>query len=202
MLGFCDATEATVAIMRPLILLFLSVAAPSGLAAERVCDQSESTVTVAPGGSLAASVQHQVCETAAGGAAAAITVFVGEAAAPLDGGRVVAVQVPRTRDEWPQAVWRSQSLLEVWVPNLAKVLQSTDTYQGVSVHLKYCGDDPAARARVDQHQADLQQWMQAVSRWAQARKDDPQGAGPRPVRPEEPRDATRPCSDSDIHPAR
>ena len=187
--------------MRPLILLFLSAAAPSGaLAADRACDQSESIVTVAPGGSLAASVQHQVCETAAGGVAAAITVFVGEAASPLDGDRVVAVQVPRTRDEWPQAVWRSQSLLEVWVPNLAKVLESTDTYQGVSVHLKYCGDDPAARARVVQHEADMQQWMQDVSRWAQARKDDPQGAGPRPVRPEEPREASRPCSDAEIRP--
>src|SRR5687768_7413911 len=49
-----------------------------------------STILPSPNGNLAASVQHQVCETAAGGVASAVTVFVGAAAAPLQGTRRVA----------------------------------------------------------------------------------------------------------------
>ena len=95
-------------------------------------------------------------------------------------------------------MWRSESLLEVWIPNFAQVLESRPVQDGVSIALKYCGDDPAARARVQQHQVDLQQWMAAVSRWAEARKRDPQGAGERPPRPEEPRVTNRACRDADI----
>ena len=106
-----------------LLLAALLVPALAG-AAERTCEQSESTVSAAPGGALAASVQHQVCETASGGVAAAVTVFVGESAAPLKGTRVAAIAVPRSREEWPRVVWRIVSALEVWVPNLAQVLET------------------------------------------------------------------------------
>ncbi len=187
--------------------LFLSLlpalAMPYGFtaAAEQVCEQSEATVSPSPDGRLAASVQHQVCATEAGGVAAAVTVFIGEAAAPLQGSRVVAIAVPRSREEWPLAVWRGNQALEVWVPNLAKVLAVSPAYRNVSVALKYCGDDPGHRARVAQHQLDTQQWMQAVTRWNELRKQDPQGAGPRPPRPAEPDTTPRACDDADILPA-
>lgn len=169
-------------------------------AAERVCEQSESTVTPAPDGRLAASVQHQVCETATGGVSAAVTVFVGDAAEPQRGTRVVATAVPRSREEWPVAVWRSPSMLEVWVPNFAQVLETRAAHDGVTVALKYCHDDPEARARVAQHEVDMQQWMQAVTRWVEARNADPQAAGPRPPRPEEPRILRRACTEAQIRP--
>lgn len=167
-------------------------------AAERVCDQSDPQVQVAPGGRLASSIQHQVCETAAGGVAAAVTVFVGDAAKPLEGTRVLAVPVPRTREQWPRAVWRSPSTLELWVPNLTEVMESRADASGVDVKLRYCGDDPHARERVARHEADLEAWKQAVTRWAAQRRDDPQRAGPRPARPEEPRRQSRACTDEDI----
>ncbi len=175
---------------------------PPGIAtaAEQVCEQSEATVTPAPNGRLAASVQHQVCATEAGGVAAAVTVFIGDAAAPLQGARMVAIAVPRSRDEWPQAVWRGNAMLEVWVPNLAKVLEASPAYKDVAVTLKYCGDDPDHRARVAQHQVDIQQWMDAVTRWNESRKADPERAGLRPARPVAPDTTPRACSKSDIPP--
>lgn len=182
----------------PWLLLSLGMSSGAVTAAERACDQSESTVVPSPGGSLAASVQHQVCDTASGGVSAAITVFVGSAAEPLRGERVVSVAVPRSRDEWPRAVWRGEHALEVWVPNLANVLESKSQHGEVAVALKYCADDPQARARVAQHAVDLQQWMEAVSRWAELRRSDPEGAGLRPPRPEEPRVLVRACTDADI----
>ena len=180
------------------LFLSLAVAPHAAVAAERACDQSESTVVPAPRGSLAASVQHQVCETDSGGVSAAITVYVGEAAAPLKGERLVSVAVPRSRDEWPRAVWRGEHALEVWVPNLANVLEAKPRYGNVTVALKYCADDPVARARVAQHAVDLEQWMESVSRWAERRRDNPDAAGPRPPRPQEPRLAARACTDADM----
>jgi hypothetical protein len=182
------------------MLLVLAMGTPAlpALSAGRACDQSESIVIASPQGQRAASVQHQVCETDAGRAAAAVTVFVGAANTPMQGARVVAIAVPRSREEWPRVVWRSESLLEVWVPNFAQVLESRALQDGVSIALKYCGDDPAARQRVQQHQVDLQQWMAAMSRWAETRKLDPEGAGERPKRPAEPRVTNRACRDADI----
>lgn len=167
-------------------------------AAERACDQSESIVSAAPGGRLAASVQHQVCETSTGGVGAAVTVYVGEAAAPLKGSRVVAIAVPRSREEWPVAVWRSASSLEVWVPNLAQVLETQPGHADVSLTLRYCGDDPAARDRVARHADALKAWMESVSRWNEARKLDAKAAGPRPERPADPPRTSRACTDADI----
>lgn len=179
----------------PVVLLLASAGAG---AAEQPCEQSDSTVTVAPKGRWAASVQHQVCDTGRGVAAAAVTVFVGDAAAPMQGTRVVSIAVPRTRDEWPKAVWRSESALEVWVPNLAQVLETKSPPAGLTLTLKYCGDDPAARAAVTQYDKDLQQWKEATTRWAEARKANADAAGTRPVRPEEPRVARRACTDAQI----
>jgi hypothetical protein len=179
----------------PVMLLLV---AGSVSAAELPCEQSESTVVVAPKGRWASSVQHQVCDTGRGMAAAAVTVFVGDPAAPMQGTRVVAIAVPRTRDEWPKAVWRSEAELEVWVPNLAQVLETRPAPAGVTVTLKYCGDDPAARAAVAQYDKDLQSWKEATTRWVEARKKDAATVGERPVRPEEPRVARRACTDADL----
>lgn len=181
-------------------LAVTALAVAPAWSAEPVCEQSESTVTASPKGQRAASVQHQVCETAAGGVAAAITVYVGEAGAPLKGERVVSVAVPRSRDEWPIARWRGEDQLDVWVPNLANVLDSRPAAGDVKVALRYCADDPAERQRVAQYEVDLQRWREATSRWAEKRRSDPQGAGERPPRPAEPRVAVRACTDADLAP--
>ena len=178
------------------LLLALGPIAASG--AESACEQSEATITPAPRGTLEASVLHRVCATSTGGAAAAVTIYVGPTGAAQQGERVAAVAVPRSRDQWPRAVWRSQSLLEVWVPNLANVLEVRPAYRDVQVQLKYCGDDPAERAAVAQHQVDLKEWMAAVTRWNEARQLDPAAAGSRPVQPREPDARPRACRDADI----
>lgn len=167
-------------------------------AADRVCDQSDPNVTRSASGSWEASVQHQVCETASGRAAAAVTVFVGKPGSALEGRRVVAIAVPRTREEWPVAVWRDDARLEVWVPNFANVLESTLDAPGVNVTLRYCRDDSEARARVARYQDELAQWMAAVTQWSQLRKSDPQAAGTRPARPQEPKAPSQPCTVADI----
>ena len=166
---------------RLLISLFPALAMSPGIvtAAERVCEQSEATVTPAPDGRLAASVQHQVCATESGGVAAAVTVFIGDAGAPLQGSRVVMTAVPRSRDEWPQAVLAWQcGARSLGAEPREGAREQMPTYKDVAVALKYCADDPGQRARVAQHQVDIQQWMAAVTRWSELRKKDPQGAGP------------------------
>jgi hypothetical protein len=178
------------------LLLALGSVTASGAALE--CEQSEATITPAPGGQLEASVLHRVCATSTG-AAAAVSVYVGPAGvAQAQGERVAAVAVPRSRDQWPRAVWRSETLLEVWVPNLANVLEVRPAWRDVQVQLKYCGDDPAERAAVAQYQVDLKEWMAAVTRWNEARFLDAEAAGPRPVRPREPDAKPRACRDGDI----
>lgn len=178
--------------------LLLLIGPVTALAAGLECEQSEAVITPAPEGQLEASVLHRVCATA-NGAAAAVSVYVGPAgAAQAEGERIAAVAVPRSRDQWPRAVWRSETLLEVWVPNLAHVLEVRPAWREVQVQLKYCGDDPAERAAVAQYQVDLKEWMAAVTRWNEARFLDPDKAGPRPVRPSEPDARPRACRDVDI----
>lgn len=182
-------------------LLLLCAIPLAGAGAERACDQSEPLVMPSPQGSREASIQHQVCESASGRAAAAITVFVGDRGAALSGGgRVLATAVPRTHAEWPRVVWRSETAVEVWVPNFAQVLETKSQHGDVAVTLRYCKDDPAARERVARHESDLQAWMAAVSRWNEARKQDAAAAGSRPPRPEEPRRPDSTCSDADLLP--
>lgn len=183
--------------LRSLVALALFAAPLGAHAAEQVCDASESKITASPEGKWTAQVQERVCSTDRG-AAAAITVEVVPKDAPDKAQRIAATAVPRSRDEWPRAIWRSETLLEVWVPNLAHVLEVKPGHEDVRVELKYCADDPEARQRVAQYQRDLKRWMEEVSAWAQERKRDPEGVGPRPKRPEEPRVPRRPCRDSDI----
>jgi hypothetical protein len=158
----------------------------SNAAALEDCDQSESKRTPSPDGRLTASVQEQVC-AAGNRAVAGITVIVAPPDAPTDGVSVAMTAVPRSRDEWPRVVWRGNDALEVWVPNLAHVVDVKPAYRDVKVTLKYCGDNPDHRARVANYQVAIKQWMQDVTAWVERRKQDPEGAGPRPARPEEPR---------------
>jgi hypothetical protein len=194
-----EGGRAALPVTCALLAAFLGVTGRVGtaLAAERACDQSEQALTPSPGGRWEASVQHQVCETAGGGVAAAVTVYVGAPGAALQGERVAAIAVPRTREEWPRVVWRGESSLEVWVPNFAQVL-ATGSPRDLAVTLRYCADDPEARELVARHQLDLQEWMKAVSRWNELRKSNPDTAGARPVRPSEPKVDRRACRDSDI----
>jgi hypothetical protein len=168
-----------------------------GYAEEPVCDGSAATVTASPHGKLLASVQERVCTTEKG-AAANVQVTLAPKDSPDDRILVVATAVPRTREEWPKAVWRNETLLEVWVPNLAHVVEVKPSFADVQVVLKYCGDDPAARASLVQYQVDLKKWMEQVTRWTQLRKIDAEAAGPRPPRPEEPRVSNQLCRAGDI----
>jgi hypothetical protein len=178
-------------------LAMLSVQFYSNAAEEQICDGSESIVTRSQSGNWVASVQEQVCTTDKG-ASAAITVIVASKDSPYEGIRVVSTAVPRSRDEWPRVVWRTETTLEVWVPNFSQVLEVKPAFRDVVVTLKYCADDPEARARVAKYQVDVKRWQEEVTRWAKLRKVDPDAAGQRPTRPEEPRAVSQPCQAGDI----
>ena len=179
------------------LLVALLVTMSSHAADEQVCDESAAIVTASPSRTWVVSVQEKVCSTE-NGAVANVQVSVASSQATMESEAVVTTAVPRTRDEWPKAVWRSNTLLEVWVPNLAHVLEVKPAYRDVAVSLKYCGDDPTARARVAQYQVDQKRWMEEVTLWAKLRKVDPAAAGPRPARPEAPSDSNRACRAGDI----
>jgi hypothetical protein len=184
-------------------LLFAALLPSPAPAAERVCDKSESTLYPGPGGRWTVSVQEEVCSTDKGGAAAGITVTVGPPANPLSGGRVVITAVPRSRDhgEWPRPVWHDAKTLEVFVPNMANVLEVKPAYEGIDVKLTYCKDNPEHRALVAGYQTALKDWMRDTTAWVERRKQDAASAGARPTRPVEPRVPVGRCDAADLPPA-
>jgi len=166
----------------------------AGAQAAEDCDQSESKRTPSPDGRWVASVQEEVCATAQG-AAAGITVILSAAADATQARRVFQMAVPRSREDWPRVRWDSPTSLHLRVPNLAEVNPPVPEYAGIHVALEYCGDNPEDRARVAAYKAAFKQWQADVSAWAQKRKQDAAGAGPRPERPEEPRVPQGRCTD-------
>jgi hypothetical protein len=81
------------------------------------------------------------------------------------------------------------------VPNLSEPSPPKPEFEGIRISLAYCGDNPQDRASAAAYKAAVQQWQKDVSAWAQKRKQDPDAAGPRPPRPEEPRLAPGLCTD-------
>jgi len=151
------------------------------------CDRSESIRTPSPDGQWIASVQHDVCAGAAG-ASAGITVYVARATDESRAQRVFVTAVPGSHDDWPRVRWEGNTLLQLRVPNLLEITDPPQSQvEGIRIELVYCGDNPDDRAKLAQYKLDVKQWQRDVSAWAARRKQEPEGAGPRPVRPVEPR---------------
>jgi hypothetical protein len=167
---------------------------PALFAADSQCESSPSLASPSPDGHWIANVQEVACSTATG-AAAGITVVVVSASDATRSKRVFITPVPRSRDEWPRVRWQEANTLEIRVPNLAEVKPPEPQFENVRITLTYCGDNPGDRARLAAYKAAVLQWQRDVSAWAQLRKHDAQGAGPRPPRPEEPRLAAGRCID-------
>ena len=178
--------------MRIIATLLLLVTASARLAAAE-CDHSGATTTASPDGRWVATVQEEVCATDKG-AAAGVNVDLSLADDPAHKSRVFIMRVPRSRDEWPRVIWKSATSMEVWVPNLADVGLHVADAEGVHIELKYCGDNPAERARRAEYQAALKQWMKDTTAWMQQKKADPNSTAPRPKRPEEPALMTSTCA--------
>lgn len=177
------------------VLSFVPAALPNATAAaENPCDRSESRSTPSPDGTWVANVQEEVCATSTG-AAAGITVVIVSSKDPALSKRVFIMPVPRSRDDWPRIRWQGAAALEVRVPNLSEAAPPEPEFQGIRVSLAYCGDNPEDRARLAAWKAAVKQWQKDVSAWAEKRKQDAQGAGPRPPRPDEPALAPGRCSD-------
>ncbi|RYG69276.1 hypothetical protein EON77_14820 [bacterium] len=177
-------------------MLFLAAHAGNALAAEPTdCDRSESRLSPSPDGRFTASVQEQVCAVGRR-AAAAVTVLLIDAKDASRSTRVAATPVPRSRDEWPRAVWRDATTLEVWVPNLTEMLTFEGESQGVRVEMKRCNDDPAAREQVASYKRSFEQYKRDTTAWVEKRKVDAASVGPRPERPREPTVPTGRCDPS------
>lgn len=171
----------------PLLLCLALLAPPRAGAAEPTdCDRSGSKITASPDGRLQASVQEEVCSFGKH-AGAAITVVVSPPGAPEKAERAASIAVPGSREEWPVALWRGPKELQVWVPNLAHVLEVEPAVGDVAVSLHYCDDNPGDRQRVADYRTAFEQWKRDTTAWVQKRKADPASAGPRPERPQEPR---------------
>jgi len=181
----------TVLLISLLALNFL----PTGLrAADKECDRSGSRSTPSPDGRWIANVQEEVCATATG-AAAGITVVIVSAMDPEVGKRVFIMPVPRSRDDWPRVRWQGPAALELRVPNLSEPAAPEPEFEGIRISLAYCGDNPEDRARAAAYKTAVKQWQKDVSAWVARRKQDPESAGERPPRPEEPTLASGRCND-------
>jgi hypothetical protein len=176
-------------------LLALSCIPAGGYAAEADCDRSGSTSTPSPDGQWIANVQEEVCATAAGGAAAGITVVLVSAGDPSRSKRVFLMAVPRSREDWPRIRWLDAKAMEVRVPNLSEAAPPEPKFEGISITLAYCEDNKADREQLAAYKTAVLEWRKVVSLWVQQRKQDPQAAGPRPPQPEEPRLAAGRCID-------
>lgn len=175
-------------------LLALTSLSATVHAEEPLCDRSETKATPSPDGRWVANVQEEVCATPTG-AAAGITVVIASASDPAHSQRVFIMPVPRSRDDWPRIRWDSPTAMEVRVPNLSEPSPPKPEYEGIRISLAYCGDNPGDRASAAAYKAAVKQWQKDVSAWAQKRKQDPDAAGVRPPRPEEPRLAPGRCVD-------
>jgi hypothetical protein len=176
------------------MLLLIALMPAAATAAERICDQSETKATPAPGGEWVANVQHQVCDTG-NGAAAAITVIIASLKDPAKSKLVFMMPVPRSRDDWPRVRWISASAVELRVANLSEAPEAEPLYEGIRISRVFCNDNPADRAAVVAYKDAIQQWQKVVTAWNDKRKQDPEAAGARPPRPEEPRLSPGQCTD-------
>ena len=185
------------ALLSPLAGAALLAFAPPMLHAEEsACERSGSNSTPSPDGRWVAHVQEEVCATQGGtGTAAGITVVLASAKDPEHGKRVFIMPVPRSREDWPRVRWQAADAMELRVPNLAEVSPPQPEFEGVHISLAYCGDNPGDRARLAAYKAAVQQWQKDVSAWVKQRKDNPEAAGARPPRPEEPVLASGRCTD-------
>jgi hypothetical protein len=177
-----------------LAMLILCCVQTLGTAAENLCDRSESKSTPSPDGRWVANVQEEVCATATG-AAAGITVVIASTKDPTVMRRVFIMPVPRSRDDWPRIRWDAADAMEVRVPNMSEAGPPEPAFEGIRISLTYCGDNPDDRARLLAYKASVQQWQKDVTAWAQQRKLNPEGVGPRPARPPEPVIPPGRCSD-------
>jgi hypothetical protein len=180
----------------PALISVLALAfAPAVLhAAEVECDRSGSRSTPSPDGQWVANVQEEVCATPTG-AAAGITVVIEASKDPARSKRVFIMPVPRSRDDWPRIRWLGPAAMEVRVPNLSEAAPPEPQFDGIRISLAYCGDNPEDRANLAAYKAAVKQWQKDVSAWVARRKQDPQTAGERPPRPEEPALAPGRCVD-------
>ena len=163
-------------------------------AAERICDQSETTATPSPNGDWVANVQHEVCDTG-NGAGAGITVVLASARDPARSKRVFIMPVPRSRDDWPRVRWLGPAALELRVANLSEAPAPEPQFEGIRISLAFCHDNPDDRAAMAAYKAATLAWQKDVSAWNARRKQDAAAAGTRPPRPEDPRLSPGRCTD-------
>ena len=175
-------------------LLTLTCLGATAQAAENICDRSGSRMTPSPDGRWAAHVQEEVCATATG-AAAGITVILESTRDPAISRRVFIMPVPRSRDDWPRIRWDAADAVELRVANLSEAPAPEPAFQGIRISLVHCNDNPADRAQLVAYKASVLQWQKDVSAWAERRKQNPDSAGPRPPRPEEPAIPPGRCTD-------
>jgi hypothetical protein len=174
--------------------LLITLLPAAGNSAERICDQSETTATPSPNGEWVANVQHEVCDTATG-AAAGITVVLASMKDPGLSKRVFMMPVPRSRDDWPRVRWQGSNAVELHVANLSEAPAPEPQFGGVRIALVFCNDNPGDRAQLVAYKAAVLAWQKEVTTWAEKRKQDPDAAGARPARPEEPRLSPGRCTD-------
>jgi len=172
--------------MRFACLLLLALLPACAGAAEQLCDQSETRSTPSPDGVWVARVQEEVCATA-NGAAAGITVIIASVTEPARSKRVFMMPVPRSRDDWPRIRWHDSKQLELRVANLSEAPAPDPVFQDIRIALVFCNDNPGDRAALAAYKTAVAAWQKTVTAWAEKRKQDPDAAGTRPPRPEEPR---------------
>jgi hypothetical protein len=178
----------------PMMALLIALLPLAGNAAERICDRSETTATPSPDGQWVANVQHEVCDTGAG-AAAGITVVLASVKDPARSKRVFMMPVPRSRDDWPRVRWQDSNVVELRVANLSEAPPPEPEFEGIRIVLAFCNDNPGDRAQLAAYKAAVLSWQKEVTAWAEQRKQDPDAAGARPPRPEEPRLSPGRCTD-------
>jgi hypothetical protein len=174
-------------------LLMLALSPGASRAAERICDRSGSFTTPSPDGGWIASVQEEVCDSDKG-AVAGITVVLTSAKDATRTRRVFIMPVPRSRDDWPRVRWLAADAVELRVANLSEAPPPEPQYEDIRVSLAYCGDNPEDRMRMATYRTAVLQWEKDVTAWASKRKQDPEAAGERPARPQEPRLPAGRCS--------
>jgi hypothetical protein len=149
------------------------------------CEREVLQSEVSPRGDWTATSIQEVCQLGISTGASAL-VQLSSRSDPRLVQIVLAMTLPARAEENPRIVWSSPTQLGIVVDAGSRFGLRVAEYQGIQIEVSYCPDDPLFREALLQWQGAYRQWIRDSTAWSEARRRDPQSAGPKPAMPQPP----------------
>jgi len=146
------------------------------------CDESDSSTFKVPNGVWTARLYGETCDLGLSSSASVVIELV-RADNPTSRQVILGMTMPPTKAGRPRLAWESPNKILIDLPSSAEIGLQMAYFQGVEIDVRFCPRDPAARAGWLEYRASYRQWIADTSAWTEKRKQNPDSAGPKPVRP-------------------